>query len=38
VMGGNNIYRLPPLARGLTLRVARRVAKAVQPRELPAGD
>jgi len=38
VMGGNNIYRLPPRARGLTLREARRVAKAAQPRELPAGD
>jgi hypothetical protein len=38
LMGGNTIWRLPPEARGLSLREARKLAKAVRRRqELPAG-
>jgi hypothetical protein len=36
VMGGSNIYRLPPHARGLPLKEARRVAEATGRRQLPA--
>ena len=35
LMGGATIYRLPPQARGLGLREARRLAKAAQRGELP---
>jgi len=35
-MGETDIYRLPPQARGLSLKEARRVAKATGRRELPA--
>jgi len=35
-MGGTDIYRLPPQARGLSLKEARRVAKATGRQELPA--
>jgi Domain of unknown function (DUF1707)/Cell wall-active antibiotics response 4TMS YvqF len=35
LMGGATIYRLPPQARGLSLREARRVAKAAGRGELP---
>ena len=38
LMGGSSIYRLPPHARGLSLKEARRVAKATERRELPARD
>ena len=38
VMGGSNIYRLPPNARGLPLKEARRVAEATGRRQLPAQD
>ena len=34
-MGGSNIYRLPPQARGLSLKQARRMAKAAGRSELP---
>jgi hypothetical protein len=37
-MGGATIYRLPPQARGLGLREARRLAKAAQRGELPPPD
>jgi hypothetical protein len=35
LMGGATIYRLPPQARGLSLREARRLAKATRRGELP---
>jgi hypothetical protein len=35
LMGGATIYRLPPQARGLSLREARRLAKAARRGELP---
>jgi hypothetical protein len=35
LMGGATIYRLPPQARGLSLKEARRLAKAAQRGELP---
>jgi hypothetical protein len=38
LMGGATIYRLPPQARGLSLKEARRLAKAAQRGELPPGD
>ena len=38
LMGGATIYRLPPQARGLGLKEARRLAKAAQRGELPPGD
>ncbi len=38
LMGGATIYRLPPQARGLELREARRLAKAAQRGELPPPD
>jgi len=34
-MGGSNIYRFPPQARGLSLKQARRMAKAAGRSELP---
>jgi hypothetical protein len=34
-MGGSNIYRLPPQARGVSLKQARRMAKAAGRTELP---
>ena len=36
LMGGASIYRLPPQARGLSLKEARRLAKSAGRRELPA--
>jgi hypothetical protein len=36
VLGGATIYRLPPQARGLSLREARRLAKSAERGELPA--
>jgi len=36
VMGGASIYRLPPQARGVSLREARRLAKSAERGELPA--
>jgi hypothetical protein len=36
LMGGATIYRVPPQARGLGLRDARRLAKAAGRGELPA--
>jgi hypothetical protein len=36
VMGGASIYRLPPQARGLSLREAQRLARAAERGELPA--
>ena len=38
LMGGATIYRLPPQARGLSLKEARRLAKAAERNELPAPD
>jgi Domain of unknown function (DUF1707)/Cell wall-active antibiotics response 4TMS YvqF len=38
LMGGATIYRLPPQARGLSLKEARRLAKAAERGELPAPD
>jgi hypothetical protein len=38
LMGGATIYRLPPQARGLGLKEARRLAKAAQRGELPPPD
>jgi hypothetical protein len=38
LMGGATIYRLPPQARGLSLKEARRLAKATERGELPAPD
>ncbi|MGH3202032.1 MAG: DUF1707 SHOCT-like domain-containing protein [Streptosporangiaceae bacterium] len=38
LMGGATIYRLPPQARGLGLKEARRLAKAAQRGELPPAD
>jgi len=38
LMGGSSIYRLPAHARGLSLKEARRGAKATERRELPARD
>jgi hypothetical protein len=38
LMGGATIYRLPPQARGLSLKQARRLAKAADRGELPAPD
>jgi hypothetical protein len=35
VMGGATIYRLPPQARGVSLKEARRLAKAAERNELP---
>jgi hypothetical protein len=37
-MGGATIYRLPPQARGLSLKEARRLAQAADRGELPAAD
>jgi hypothetical protein len=36
MMGGASIYRLPPQARGVSLKEARRLAKAAERGELPA--
>jgi hypothetical protein len=38
VMAGASIYRLPPQARGLSLKDAQRVARAAERGELPAPD
>ena len=38
LLGGSTIWRLPPEARGLPLREARRVAKAAGRAELPAAE
>jgi hypothetical protein len=38
VMGGATIYRLPPQSRGLSLKEARRLAKAAERGELPPAD
>jgi hypothetical protein len=38
LMGGATIYRLPPQARGLGLKEARRLAKSAERGELPAPD
>jgi hypothetical protein len=38
VMGGASIYRLPPQARGVSLKDARRLAKSAERGELPAPD
>jgi hypothetical protein len=38
LMGGASIYRLPPQARGLSLKEARRLAKSAERGELPAPD
>jgi Domain of unknown function (DUF1707)/Cell wall-active antibiotics response 4TMS YvqF len=38
LMGGATIYRLPPQARGLSLKEARRLAKAARRGELPSGQ
>ena len=38
VMGGASIYRLPPQARGLSLKEARRLARSAERGELPALD
>ena len=38
LMGGASIYRLPPQARGVSLKEARRLAKSVGRGELPAPD
>jgi hypothetical protein len=38
LMGGATIYRLPPQARGLSLREARRLAKLAERGALPAAD
>ena len=38
LMGGATIYRVPPQARGLGLKEARRLAKAARRGELPAAD
>jgi hypothetical protein len=38
VMGGASIYRLPPQARGVSLKEARRLAKSAERGELPAPD
>ena len=38
LMGGASIYRLPPQARGVSLKDARRLAKAAERGELPAPD
>jgi hypothetical protein len=37
-MGGASIYRLPPQARGVSLKDARRLAKSAERGELPAPD
>ena len=38
LMGGTSIYRLPPQARGVSLKDARRLAKSAERGELPAPD
>jgi Domain of unknown function (DUF1707)/Cell wall-active antibiotics response 4TMS YvqF len=38
LMGGATIYRLPPQARGVSLRDARRLAKAAERGQLPRGE
>ena len=38
LLGGSTIWRLPPEARGLPLREARKLAKAVGRGELPAAE
>jgi hypothetical protein len=38
LMGGASIYRLPPQARGASLKDARRLAKAAERGQLPPGD
>ena len=38
LMGGASIYRLPPQARGVSLRQARRLAKSAERGQLPAPD
>jgi hypothetical protein len=38
VMGGASIYRLPPQARGMTLKGAQRLARAAERGELAAGE
>jgi hypothetical protein len=38
LMGGATIFRLPPQARGLGLKEARRLAKAAERGQLPAPD
>jgi DUF1707 SHOCT-like domain len=38
LMGGASIYRLPPQARGVGLKQARRLAKSVERGELPASN
>jgi len=37
-MGGASIYRLPPQARGLGLKEARRLARSAGQGELPRSD
>jgi hypothetical protein len=37
-MAGASIYRLPPQARGMSLKDAQRVARAAERGELPAPD
>ena len=38
LMGGASTYRLPPRARGVSLKDARRLAKSAERGELPAPD
>jgi hypothetical protein len=38
LMGGASIYRLPPQARGVSLKEARRMARSAGRGELPAPD
>ena len=38
LMGGASIYRLPPQARGVSLKDARRLAKSAERGELPAPE
>ncbi len=38
LMGGNTIWRLPPQARGLSLKDSRNLAKQAERGELPAGE
>jgi hypothetical protein len=38
LMGGASIYRLPPQARGVSLKDARRLAKSAERGELEAAD
>ena len=38
LMGGASIYRLPPQARGMSLKDAQHLARAAERGELPAPD